>query len=98
MPLPAAEGHAVTTVEGLEADHVGKVVRESFLRQQAAQCGYCINGILMSATALLRRTFEPSEAQMRDMLQRHLCRCGVHQRIVRAVQLAAARLRSGAPK
>lgn len=96
MPLSAADGREVTTVEDLARDRVGRVVRETFLQEQAAQCGYCINGIMMSATALLRRTLEPSSAQMADMLHRHLCRCGVHPRIVRAIQLAAVRLRTEA--
>lgn len=93
-PLTDADGREVTTAENLIRDPVGRVVREIFLQEQAAQCGYCINGIMMSVTALLRRTLEPSAAQTDGMLQRHLCRCGAHQRILRSISLAALRLRT----
>jgi len=84
-PLWAAQGDAVTTVEGLPPR-----LREAFLAEQAAQCGYCSSGILVSAEALLRATPQPSEAQVRQALDGHLCRCGAHNRIVRAVLRAAA--------
>lgn len=91
-PLTAADGCEVTTAEILSKDPVGLVVRETFLQEQAAQCGYCINGIMMSATALLHRTLEPSSEQLDKMLRRHLCRCGAHQRILRSIKLAAEQL------
>jgi len=93
-PLEEAHGHAVMTAENLAHDAVGKLVRETFLHEQAAQCGYCINGIMMSATALLRQTLEPSPKELADLLHRHLCRCGAHQRILRSIKRAAMLLQT----
>ena len=76
------------TVEGLAQDAVGALVRDAFLTEQAAQCGYCSNGILMTVTALLHRTSQPSQDEIIEALGRHLCRCGTHVRILRAVQRA----------
>jgi nicotinate dehydrogenase subunit A len=84
-PLWACEGHAVTTVEGLP-----ERLPAAFLAEQAAQCGYCSSGMLIAAAALLRATPQPTEAQVRLALDGHLCRCGAHNRIVRAVLRAAA--------
>jgi nicotinate dehydrogenase subunit A len=84
-PLWACEGHAVTTVEGLPA-----LLREAFIAEQAAQCGYCSSGMLIAAAALLRVQPQPSDAEVRQALDGHLCRCGAHNRIVRAVLRAAA--------
>jgi nicotinate dehydrogenase subunit A len=84
-PLWACEGHAVTTVEGLPAR-----LREAFIAEQAAQCGYCSSGMLIAAAALLRVQSQPSDAEVRQALDGHLCRCGAHNRIVRAVLRAAA--------
>jgi nicotinate dehydrogenase subunit A len=88
-PLWACEGHEVTTVEALPA-----ALREAFLVEQAAQCGYCSSGMLVSAAALLRSNPQPSDAQVRAALDGHLCRCGAHNRIVRAVLRAADALAS----
>ena len=85
-PLWSVENHSVITVEGLAQDGVGALVREAFLQEQAAQCGYCINGIMMSVTALLHRTSQPSQDAIVEALNMHLCRCGTHVRILRAVQ------------
>ena len=84
-PLWACEGHEITTVEGLPA-----ALREAFIAEQAGQCGYCSSGMLIAAAALLGRHPQPSEAQVRQALDGHLCRCGAHNRIVRAVLRAAA--------
>jgi nicotinate dehydrogenase subunit A len=84
-PLWACEGHAVTTVEALPA-----ALREAFTAEQAAQCGYCSSGMLIAAAALLRVRPQPSEVEVRQALDGHLCRCGAHNRIVRAVLRAAA--------
>jgi nicotinate dehydrogenase subunit A len=65
-------------------------VQQAFLDEQAAQCGYCIPGMVMSAAALLAQNSAPTEAEIREGLARHLCRCGAHVRIVRAVQRAAS--------
>jgi nicotinate dehydrogenase subunit A len=80
-PLWAVEGKSVTTVEGLR-DHP---VIGALLDEQAAQCGYCMSGIVISAVALLARTPKPTEADARAALEPNLCRCGVHNRVVRAV-------------
>jgi len=84
-PLWAAEGRDVTTVEALPAR-----LHQAFVDEQAAQCGYCSSGVLVSAAALLKRQPRPSEAEVRAALDGHLCRCGAHNRIVRAVLRAAA--------
>lgn len=84
LPMWAAEGHAVTTVEGLDAD-----LRQAFIAEQAAQCGYCSSGMLIGAASLLRCQPEPTETEVRAALDGHLCRCGAHNRILRAVLRAA---------
>lgn len=86
-PLWACEGHEVTTVEGLDA-----ALRQAFVDEQAAQCGYCSSGMLVAAAALLRVNPEPGDAEVRAALDGHLCRCGAHNRIVRAVRRAAQAL------
>ncbi|WP_341893340.1 2Fe-2S iron-sulfur cluster-binding protein [Variovorax sp. YR752] len=96
MPMWGVAGRALTTPEQLAGDPVGAVVLDAFLDLQAAQCGYCINGIMMSVTALLHRTTSPRSAELQDTLHRHLCRCGAHARILRAIETAAARLRAEA--
>jgi nicotinate dehydrogenase subunit A len=88
-PLWAAAGKQITTVEGLGTPNQPHPLQRAFIAEQAMQCGYCISGILISAAALLRRTAEPTEAEVRAALDRNLCRCGAHNRIVRAVLRAA---------
>jgi nicotinate dehydrogenase subunit A len=83
-PIWACEDHAVVTVEGLPA-----ALRQAFADEQAAQCGYCASGMLVSAAALLARSADPTDADVRAALDAHLCRCGAHNRIVRAVLRAA---------
>ncbi len=94
-PLWSAVGHAITTVEGLSQNGAPHPIQQAFLGEQAAQCGYCINGIMMSAVALLERNPDPSEAQIAAALERNLCRCGTHVRILRAIARAAQMLRKG---
>lgn len=84
-PLWSAAGKVVTTVEGLR-EHP---LLAAFLAEQAAQCGYCVSGILVSAAALLDRDPRPGERAVAEALDRHLCRCGAHGRMVRAVLRAA---------
>ena len=86
-PLWAAVGKSITTVEALAAEE--HPLQRAFLKEQAAQCGYCTSGILMSAAALLAENPNPSEADVRAALDRNLCRCGSHNRVVRAVLRAA---------
>jgi nicotinate dehydrogenase subunit A len=83
-------GRTVITVEGLSRDGALHPLQQAFLDEQAGQCGYCVSGILISAAALLERTAKPSRAEVAAALDRHLCRCGVHNRIIRAVQRAGA--------
>lgn len=88
-PLWAVQGKTIVTVEGLSAgDHL-HAVQQAVLDEQAGQCGYCLPGILISAAALLADTPRPDAAQVRAALDKHLCRCGSHNRIVRAVLRAA---------
>ncbi|MGB0084285.1 MAG: (2Fe-2S)-binding protein [Rhodomicrobiaceae bacterium] len=89
MPLWAAAGKSVTTVEGLGTPERPHPLQKAFLAEQAAQCGYCISGILISAAALLSQNPKPTETEVCAALDRNLCRCGAHNRIVRAVLKAA---------
>jgi nicotinate dehydrogenase subunit A len=97
VPVWAAEGTAVTTVEGLADGGTLHPVQQAVLDEQAAQCGYCISGMIMSGVALLRRNPAPSEPEVRAALDGNLCRCGSHQRIVRAMLRAAAAPAGAAP-
>ena len=97
-PLWSAAGHEITTVEGLSRDGAPHPIQQAFLEEQAAQCGYCINGIMMSAVALLERNPDPGEAEIVAALERNLCRCGTHVRILRAIARAARVLREGGRK
>jgi nicotinate dehydrogenase subunit A len=88
-PIAALPGRKVTTVEGLGTIRHPGTVQKAFEIEQAAQCGYCIPGMIARAEALLRRTTTPSEAEMRAAMSPSLCRCGTHMRILRAVRRAA---------
>jgi nicotinate dehydrogenase subunit A len=88
-PLSAVAGKKVTTLEGLGSPAKPSVLQQAFIDEQAAQCGYCINGIIMEADALLRKNSDPTDAQIKEALAENLCRCGTHLRIVRAVKRAA---------
>jgi nicotinate dehydrogenase subunit A len=89
-PLGTVAGRAVTTVEGLGTPEAPHPLQAAFLEEQAGQCGYCLSGILVSAAALLAANPRPDEAAIRQALDPHLCRCGSHNRIIRAVRRAAA--------
>jgi len=88
-PLWAAAGKDVVTVEGLAAPERPHRLQRALIEEQAGQCGFCLSGILVSAAALLEHNAAPTEAEVRAALDRHLCRCGAHNRIVRAVLRAA---------
>lgn len=88
-PLWAAAGKKIVTVEGLGTPERPHPLQRAFIAEQASQCGFCLSGILISAAALLERNPNPSEVEVRAALDRNLCRCGAHNRIVRAVQRAA---------
>ena len=92
-PLWAAAGKDIVTVEGLGTPERPHPLQHAFLAEQAGQCGYCLSGILISAAALLAHNPNPSEPQVRAALDRNLCRCGAHNRIVRAVLRAAKEAR-----
>jgi nicotinate dehydrogenase subunit A len=93
-PLWAAAGKSITTVEGLGSLERPHPLQSAFVAEQAMQCGYCVSGILMSAAALLARNSDPSEAEVRAALDGNLCRCGAHNRMVRAVLRAAREVRA----
>ena len=88
-PAAAVGSKKVTTLEGLGSSAKPSPLQQAFIDEQAAQCGYCISGMVIQAADLLKRTPKPSELQTREGLAMNLCRCGTHQRIVRAVQRAS---------
>jgi nicotinate dehydrogenase subunit A len=94
-PIGSVAGKAVTTVEGLGTRAQPHPLQQTFLDEQAGQCGYCLSGILITAKALLDHNPSPSRAEIAQALDGNLCRCGAHNRILRAVARAAARLREG---
>jgi nicotinate dehydrogenase subunit A len=89
LPVDAAAGKKIVTLEGLGSGEKLHPLQRAFIAEQAAQCGYCSNGMIMTAKALLDRTPNPTEAQVRKALGANLCRCGTHNRIVRAVLRAS---------
>ena len=88
-PLLLLEGKQVTTLEGLGSIEAPSPIQRAFMDEQAAQCGYCIADMMMRAQALLRRNATPTDDEIRTELEPHLCRCGTHMRILRAVRRAA---------
>ena len=95
--LSAVAGKSVTTIEGLGTPSNPHPLQQAFIEMQAGQCGYCLSGILISAKALLDRNPNPTDAQTRQALKYHLCRCGTHVEILEAVKLAAAARRDPRP-
>ncbi len=89
LPVSEVEHKPITTLEGLSVDGELHPVQIAFLEQQAAQCGYCMNGMIISTAALLWKNHQPSDEQIRSALDGNLCRCGSHQRILHAVKRAA---------
>jgi nicotinate dehydrogenase subunit A len=94
--LSTVAGREILTIEGLGTRDRPHPLQAAFLDEQAGQCGYCLAGILISAKALLDRNPSPSRAQIADALDDNICRCGSHNRILRAVEKGAARMREGA--
>jgi aerobic-type carbon monoxide dehydrogenase small subunit (CoxS/CutS family) len=88
-PLVLLEGRQITTLEGLGTVSTPAPIQRAFMEEQAAQCGYCIAGMMMRAQALLQRNSKPTDEQIRAEFAPHLCRCGTHMRILRAVHRAA---------
>jgi nicotinate dehydrogenase subunit A len=89
VPVSMAHGADITTLDGLGTQEKPHPVQTAFIEEQAAQCGYCLNGMVMEATAFLSRNPSPSETDIRNALARNLCRCGAHVEIVKAVKRAA---------
>ena len=97
-PISVLPGRRIKTVEGLGTIEKPGPVQRAFIDEQAAQCGYCIAGMIMRAQALLERNPSPSEAEIRRHMMPNLCRCGTHMRILRAVRRAAEQLRAAAAR
>lgn len=89
LPVSTIAGKAITTLEGLGSSGSPGKLQQAFIDEQAAQCGYCINGMIMTSAALLKTNPKPSDVQIKDALAGNLCRCGTHQRICAAVKRAA---------
>lgn len=94
MTLDAIAGHKVETIEVLENDATGRALMAAFMHEQAGQCGYCLPGILNESKALLKRNAQPTRDEITDALRGHLCRCGAHHRILKAITRAATELAS----
>src|SRR5438270_13410894 len=88
-PVSSVEGRKITTLEGLGTVEKPHKLQQAFIDEQAVQCGYCINGMIMQAAALLAKNTKPSADEIKTALAENLCRCGTHTRIVRAIQRAA---------
>jgi nicotinate dehydrogenase subunit A len=97
-PVWSVAGRAVTTIEGLGTPDAPHPLQRAFIEEQAGQCGYCLSGILLTAKALIDRNPDPSRAEIAQALDDNLCRCGSHNRILRAVAKAAAAMRAGGPQ
>jgi len=93
-PLWSVANKEVTTIEGLGSAQAPHPLQRAFIAEQALQCGYCVSGILMSAAALLKRNPNPTNKDVRTALDRNLCRCGSHNRMVRAILRAAAEMQT----
>lgn len=91
-PLWSVAGKSVTTLEGLGTRAKPHALQTAFIEAQAMQCGFCTSGILMSAAALLHRQPQPTRAEIVQVLDKHLCRCGAHNRVVHAIEKAAAQM------
>jgi nicotinate dehydrogenase subunit A len=93
-PLWSVADKSVTTIEGLGSADAPHALQRAFIAEQAMQCGYCLSGIMMSAAALLKRNTNPTSADIKAALDRNLCRCGSHNRMIRAILRAAAEMRA----
>ena len=93
LPVAALDGRKVLTVEGLGSAENPSSIQQAFIDEQAAQCGYCIAGMIMRAQSLLQNKADPSDDEIRSHMQPNLCRCGTHMRILRAVRRAANAMR-----
>ena len=96
VPAQGADGRSITTLEGLGTQERLHPIQQAFIDAQAAQCGYCLSGMIMTTAALLSRNPDPTEHEIRSELSGNLCRCGTHVEIVQAVQRAAVLMRQAA--
>ena len=94
LPIAALAGRKVVTVEGLGSTEKPGAIQQAFIDEQAAQCGYCIAGMIMRAQSLLQKNSSPTDDEIRSHMQPNLCRCGTHMRILRAVRRAADAMKS----
>ena len=94
IALWSIAGKHVTTIEGLGSAQIPNPIQAAFIDEQAAQCGYCINGMMMTLAGLLKKTSDPSDAELITALDRHLCRCGTHMRILNAARRAIVSLKA----
>ena len=92
MPTSAVGNRAITTIEGLGNTKKMHKIQQAFVDEQAVQCGYCINGMVMQAAALLAVNKKPTDGEIRDAMAHNLCRCGTHTRILRAIRRASDRM------
>jgi len=93
LPVEQAAGHRITTLEGLGTPEKPHPLQKAFIEEQAAQCGYCTNGMIMKSKELLDGSPDPSELEIRQALASNLCRCGTHNNIIRAVRRAAGEIK-----
>ena len=98
VPVVAVENRPITTIEGLGTTEQPSPLQQAFIDEQAAQCGYCIAGMIMRAQALLLRNPAPSDSEIRTRMEPNLCRCGTHMRILRAIRRASDALSKTAPR
>ena len=91
LPVSTAAKSKITTLEGLVDENGGlHKIQEAFVKEQAAQCGYCLNGIIIASVALLNENPSPTDDEIKEKLKLNICRCGVHSRVVRAVKRASS--------
>ena len=90
IPVSSVQGQKVTTLEGLGSAEKPNFMQQAFIDESAAQCGYCINGMIMQSMSFLKTNPHPTEAEVKAALQYNMCRCGTHVRIIKAVLRAAA--------
>ncbi|MBC7964219.1 MAG: (2Fe-2S)-binding protein [Steroidobacteraceae bacterium] len=93
MPVARAAGHKIVTLEGLGSPGKPHPLQRAFIKEQAAQCGYCSNGMIMKSKELLDHSPDPTEEEIRNALASNLCRCGTHNNIIRAVRRAAREMK-----
>jgi nicotinate dehydrogenase subunit A len=89
LPVSAVAGKSVVTIEGISGEDRLHPLQRAFIDEQAAQCGYCVSGVIMAAKALLDASPRPGDAEIKEALRRNLCRCGTHQRMLRAIRRVA---------